>query len=120
MNELKIYRDLEDYLGYDEVPLEMYDKYEVDNMIAKLQENVRKERSAKVDYKISANDLSEGLAQAYSENRHHKYKRCLAMAMRCKAERDIFNLTPKTTKVKFFARWHKRWLALAEKFKEVQ
>ena len=46
-----------------------------------------------------------------------KFKRCLAMAKWCDAERDIFNLTPKVTKVEFFARWHKRWSMLAEKFK---
>ena len=51
------------------------------------------------------------------ELRKQKYKRCLAMAKWCDAERDIFNLTPKVTKVEFFARWHKRWSMLAEKFK---
>ena len=50
----------------------------------------------------------------------HKYKRCLAMARWCTAERDIFNLTPKFAKVKFYRKWHKRWLELAEKFKEAK
>ena len=54
------------------------------------------------------------------ELRHQKYKRCLAIAMWCAAERDIFNLTPKVTKVEFFARWHKRWLKIAEQFKEAK
>ena len=46
-----------------------------------------------------------------------KYKRCLAMASRCTAERDIFYLMTKFAKVEFYRKWHKHWLELAEKFK---
>ena len=56
------------------ITLQMYPKSEVDKTIAEkdaqildLIEQVQKERSAKVDYKISANDLSDGLKKAYEE-----------------------------------------------------
>lgn len=54
--------------------------------------------------------------------RHHKYKRCLAMAERCKDrienavqynEHDDWLIINE-----FWERWHKRWMELAEKFKE--
>lgn len=63
---------------------------------------------------------------AETQLRHHKYKRCLAMAKWCKLEQerieliecqditdDDFNKLVKG----FYKKWHKRWLKLAEKFK---
>ena len=51
---------------------------------------------------------------------HQKFKRCLAMARWCAAERDIYHLIPQFGKMKFYTKWRKRWLELAEKFKEVK
>ena len=64
---------------------------------------------------------------------HHKYKRCLAMARWCESRsnklfedtlyvRDM-GLEPSdelTFKLEFFRKWYKRWLKLAEKFKEAE
>lgn len=61
-----------------------YLKEEVDELVSKLKEQISKERSAKVDYHISANDLSDGLAKAYAENRRLKralYNACARWAM---------------------------------------
>lgn len=58
--------------------------------------------------------------RAERELRNQKYKRCLAMARWCAAERDIYNLTPKFAKMNFYKKWRKRWLKLAEKFKEAK
>ena len=63
------------------------------------------------------------------ELRHQKYKRCLAMAEMCSARYDeedakvngcgaSWNYTSK--EMKYWERWHKRWLAIAEKFKEAK
>jgi hypothetical protein len=50
-----------------------------------------------------------------------KDKRCLAMARWCESRRvDSADCTIPKRKWEFFARWHKRWLELAEKFKEVK
>ena len=68
----------------------------------------------------ATHETEEACMYLTKSERHHKYKRCLAMAKWCDAERDIFNLTPKVTKVEFFARWHKRWLEIATKFKEAK
>ena len=47
--------------------------------------------------------------------RHHKYKRCLAMAQVLEHVCPITN-----RKAKWQDKWHKRWLELSEKFKEVK
>ena len=50
--------------------------------------------------------------------RHHKYKRCLAMAMWCERKRiDAANYRIPRKKWEFYDKWYKRWLELAEKFK---
>ena len=47
--------------------------------------------------------------------RHHKHKRCLAMAQVLEHVCPITN-----RKAKWMDKWHKRWLELAEKFKEAK
>lgn len=70
--------------------------------------------------------------------RHHKYRRCLAMARWCKDNADWWNYeqinrlheqrgNAESFRFKeahnrfcFFAKWNERWLELADKFKEVK
>ena len=47
--------------------------------------------------------------------RHHKHKRCLAMAQVLEHVCPITN-----RKAKWQDKWHKRWLELSEKFKEAK
>lgn len=101
---------------------------EKDKEIAELKEQVQEERSAKVNYKISANDLSDGLKDAYEELKHHKYKRCLKTAMWCFTKSNYhFVLARHGEDTKenirrsiLYSKWRNRWLGLAEKFKEVK
>lgn len=71
-------------------------------------------------------DIQDYRGEVYIESEadkvidHQKYKRCLAMARWCAAEYDIYNLTPRIEKVELYRKWHKRWLELAEKFKEAK
>ena len=55
-------------------------------------------------------------SEADREIRHQKYKRCLAMSEMCNA--NYFRQY--MFKPNFWKRWHKRWLELAEKFKEAK
>lgn len=97
---------------------------EKDKEIAELKERVQEERSAKVNYKISANDLSDGLKDAYEEIKHHKYKRCLNKAEWCEERSARYDLLQQHSgfgwgrEIEFYYRWYMRWLELAEKFKE--
>ena len=49
---------------------------------------------------------------------HHKYKRCLAMAKLCNEKWLVHNFAEITTKLRFYDKGEKRWLELAEKYKE--
>lgn len=91
-NELKVIDlgNIRESIEKDEpVYYEYYIKSEVDKVIAEkdaqildLIEQVQKERSAKVDYKISANDLNDGLKKAYEKIRSLKRVLWLARAQR--------------------------------------
>lgn len=50
---------------------------------------------------------------------HSKYKRCLAMALWCSAEIGTlaFFCGPR---INYYKRWQKRWLKIAEKFKDME
>ena len=58
-------------------------------------------------------------SRAEKEARHDKYKRCLAMAELCNEKWLVHNFEKIPTKLGFYGKWHKRWLKLAEKFKEM-
>ena len=58
--------------------------------------------------------------------RHQKYKRCLAMAKWCFTKSNYHFVLARhgedakknSRKSELYAKWHKRWLELADKFKE--
>jgi hypothetical protein len=50
----------------------------------------------------------------------HKYKRCLAMAKWCNEKWLVHNFAEIPTKLGFYDKWEKRWMELAEKFKEAK
>ena len=71
------------------------------------------------------------LAMMAKDVERHKYKRCLAMADKCvdlcHKAKDLYRWAEDENlehyynhKIEFFARWHKRWLTIAEKFKEAK
>lgn len=64
------------------------------------------------------------IAEQEKEARHHKYKRCMAMAKWCKDrienvvqynEHDDWLIINE-----YWERWHNRWIELADKFKEAK
>ena len=58
-------------------------------------------------------------SEADREIRHQKYKRCLAMAKVCKLKRfDAADYRIPRRKWDFYDKWLKRWLKIAEQFKE--
>ena len=91
---------------------EMYRVADVDAAIAELEE--------KLDiYKRGWMENDRVNAKQYAEIRHHKYKRCLAMAKWCDAKADWYYSIGEfcRDRVQFYIKWRKRWLKLAEKFK---
>lgn len=60
----------------------------------------------------------EDAMKLIAEIRHNKYKRCLAMASKCRLRARWFGDMDFYKKEQWALKWHKRWLELAEKFKE--
>ena len=67
-------------------------------------------------------ETEEYAMQLYNELRHQKYKRCLAMAKWCDAQVEWYNSLNEDYLfwLELYVKWRKRWLELAEKFKEVK
>lgn len=70
-------------------------------------------------------ELSEDEEKLRKELKHQKYKRCLAMARISQDDWHLHNSFYamghqefEKRKCEFYEKWHKRWLALADKFKE--
>lgn len=78
---------------------------EKDKEIAELEERIT---DGDKDFEM-VNNQNERLLKFV---RHHKYKRCLAMAQVLEHVCPITN-----RKAKWQDKWHKRWLELADKFK---
>lgn len=66
------------------------------------------------------------IAEKDKELRHQKYKRCLNKAEWCEERYERYDLLQEHSgfswrmEIDFYFRWHKRWLELAEKFKEAK
>lgn len=78
----------------------------------------RKPEIAELEERIADGDKDFEMANSQNERllkfvRHHKHKRCLAMAQVLEHVCPITNM-----KAKWRDKWHKLWLELAEKFKE--
>ena len=110
-------------------PADVYIKSDVDKLIAELNMRICE---GDEDFEIANNQINRLLKIV----RHQKYKRCLVMAEQCKeslrlmrvyeVNDDYWNLEPGhdaeyfCKKCDFYSKWRKRWLKLAEQFKEAK
>jgi ABC-type xylose transport system substrate-binding protein len=100
-----------------------YLKSEADKVIAELEESHKKEVKELLilnrEQSNAANRLRDSMEQVI---RHQKFKRCLAMARRCHNESLWWYSKGYGFEKydKFWEKWEKRWLELAEKFKEAK
>ena len=100
----------------------VYIKSEADKVIAELEERIA---DGDKDFEIS-NNQNERLMKIV---RHHKHKRCLAMARWCESEEKrpeaiapLFDTDKECWEYNsnYLVKWHKRWLKIAEKFNEAK
>ena len=118
MSELKAKHVVDVYDEYSDNPTneaQVYIKSEADKVIAENDQEIAEleERIADGDKDFEmVNNQNERLIKTVL---HHKHKRCLAMAQVLEHVCPITN-----RKAKWQNKWHKRWLELAEKFKEAK
>lgn len=108
MTELKVI-DADKMADVRSLSGQFYRKSEADEVIKYLQNQLSLARTG----------LLKSLAKAQREARNSKYKRCQAMAKLCNEKWLVHNFAEIPTKLRFYDKWEKRWLELAEKFKEV-
>ena len=108
MSELKVI-DVDKIADVRSLSGQFYRRSEVDKVIEYLQNQLSLARTS----------LLKSLAKAQHEARYNKYKRCMAMAKLCNEKWLVHNFAEIPTKLRFYDKWEKRWLELAEKFKEV-
>lgn len=108
MSELKVI-DVDKMADVRSLSGQFYRKPEADKVIEYLQNQLSLARTS----------FLKSLATAQHEARNSKYKRCLAMAMLCNEKWLVHNFAEIPVKLRFYNKWGKRWLELAEKFKEV-
>ena len=120
MSELKAYRVKGVTFGDTH---DVYLKSEADEVIAELKH----QRDGALGLTNSGLTLEDLNHIARKEIDRQKYKRCLAMAETCQARYDDEDAKVnghgasweyKSKEMKYWERWHTRWLAIAEKFKE--
>lgn len=92
---------------------EYYTRIDADNVIAEKDAEIARLKAIRKVHVEAIESMEAGLLQDYNEICHQKYKRCLAMVQ------VLEHVCPMTNrKAKCRDKWHKRWLAIAEKFKE--
>ena len=97
---------------------EVYSKSDVDKVIAEKDKKI-----AELEERIADDDKDFEMANSQNERlleivRHHKYKRCQVTAKLCNEKWLVHNFAEIPTKLRFYDKWEKRWLELAEKFKD--
>jgi hypothetical protein len=95
----------------------VYDKSEADKVIAEKDAEIEKLKAIRKVHIEAIESMGAGLQQDEEEKRHHKYKRCLnsseywvTVSYHCIDDKHRQQAE----------RHHKRWLELAEKFKEAK
>ena len=102
-----------------------YPKAEADKVIAELKKEIEEQKRLR-DMALAS---VPNALKVMKIIQHNKYKRCLAMADKCvdlcHKAKNLYRWAEDENlehhynhKIEFFARWCKRWLAIAEKFKE--
>lgn len=106
MSELKSFIVL-----YDGKFIRAYEESAADKVIAELKETLKNSRNAHKYWR------TEYLIE-YKECLHQKYKRCLAMAKWCRTSARCDEGLGAFKYRDWYWKWYKRWLALADKYKE--
>ena len=134
MSELKTYNSERIYWAVEQAEQEAGDieDLHLDDNLFYIKEDADKEidfwkKESHCERWFSLNKQYEGwlgkvmrCERAERELRHQKYERCLAVARLCRRNRLHSSVCGPVEKIDFWEKWRKRWLELAEKFKEAK
>ena len=130
--ELKTYDFPVDHGDFTATVEQFYLKSEADKVIAELKSQKAQAEDDCAYWKTMARknaadnaEMAKQRAEALKRECYHKYKRCLMMAKWCHDKRIMslcWDPADGYTADYFlhYRKWEKRWLALAEKFKEAK
>ena len=130
------------------IPIKVYSKKDTDEAIKEMNDKLRYYlillETAQLVLRLNKPEalysnldtmtrLSHEIDVVARRERHQKYKRCLAMAKWCRLHDEFTQLESERLglqqreifmeyrrKAMWWYKWHKRWLELAKKFKEIK
>ena len=111
-DELKVYHCNEWHNEYTE----FYMKSEADKVITYLKNEIEEQKRLR-DMALAS---VPNVLKVMKIIQHHKYKRCLAMASKCRLRARWFGDNAFYKREQWALQWHKRWIKIAEQFKETK
>ena len=91
-----------------------YQKSEADKVFRRLKARLARKGISIQQLEADKNHNWRKYCTAMAELRHHKYKRCLAMAGKCRLHARWLGDNSFYKKEQWALKWHRRWLELAE------
>lgn len=128
MSELKVI-DVDKMADVKSLSGRFYRKHEADEEIQRLEKLCENYRCDCDNLAIMTDKMRKAGRSLRQKMNHQKYKRCMAMAERCESEEKrleaispIFDTDKECWEYNsdYWYKQHKRWLELAEKFKEAK
>ena len=122
MSELKVYvKPIKtNMFGKMIVGQSYYNKSEADKVIEDKDAKILALDAEVFKQKHHAKLFFDERNYAETHLRHQKYKRCVAMAGKCRLHARWFGDNSFYKKEQWALKWHRRWLELAKKFKEAK
>ena len=119
--------ELEAYKGDVTIPVygtiadaQVYLKSEADKVIAELEKEIDQLQDKVTELLLRDRSMAINFNNAVDALGHSKYKRCMAMASKCRLRARWFGDNAFYKKEQWALKWHRRWLELAEQFKEAR
>lgn len=99
---------------------EYYTRTDADNVIAEKDETIDELKERNDELQKATDSAWNKVNAMYDELLRHKYKRCLAMAKWCRTSARCDEGLGAFKYRDWYWKWFKRWLAIADKFKEAK